>query len=283
MNPSMTHTQAAAPGEPSGYRFDHPRLKDVLNDMYIPTGESGPGDKLEPFELQSLDGDRMTSEGLLTPGQPLLLVFGSRTCPVTESAAGGLKELHALYGSQVRFVLVQVREAHPGSRISQPKTLDQKLRRAVDLKAHHRIPFEVAADDLEGTLHRRLGARPNSLYVIDSTHTIVFRAQWANETAAIAEALQMVVAGKAPRNPSVTRTFQAVIKAVGHMSPVLSAAGRGARFDTWRIAPPMGFMMILSDLLFFLPREKRGIPAVVLTILLMGGVAAVAAYAFATN
>jgi hypothetical protein len=42
-------------------------------------------------------------------------------------------------------------------------------------------------------------------------------------------------------------------------------------------------MMILSDLRFFLPCERRGVRAVVLTMLLMGGLAAVAAHAFATN
>lgn len=280
MSPSLTSAQSAAP---SDYRFDHPRIMDVLNDMYIPSSELGPGDSLAPFELQSLDGRWLTSASLLSSTQPLLLVFGSRTCPVTESAARGLRELHERFASRIRFVLVQVREAHPGSRIPQPRTLDQKVRHAADLKAHHRIPFDVAVDDLEGALHRRLGARPNSLYVVDPNHTILFRAQWANETAAIAEALEMIAAGRIPLNPTVTRTFSALMKTVGHMSPTLAAAGRGARLDTWKIAPPMGLMMFLSGLFFMFPREKRGLPVVLLMMLIMAGGAAAVAYAFLLN
>jgi hypothetical protein len=86
----------------------------------------------------------------------------------------------------------------------------------------------------------------------------VFRAHWANETGAIRRALAAVTAGRAPTPSTVGRTPSAVIRAVGYMSPVLRAAGRGARTDMWKVAPPMGLMMTISDLLFFLPSDKRG-------------------------
>ncbi len=44
------------------------------------------------------------------------------------------------------------------------------------LRDHHRIPFDVAIDDIDGTLHRAFGTRPSSAYLIDSSGTIVFRA-----------------------------------------------------------------------------------------------------------
>jgi hypothetical protein len=96
----------------------------------------------------------------------------------------------------------------------------------------------------------------------------------ANETAAIAEALDRIVGGEAPPNPSVTRTLPAMMKAVGHMSPTLKAAGRGARCGLWEIAPPMGMMMLMSDLLVGLPRDRRGAPAMILTMLPIGALAA---------
>lgn len=261
---STTSVAAGASGD--SYRFDHPRIADILNDMYIRTGELGPGDLIGPFDLHTTDGTVLNSADLAKRVQPVLLVFGSRTCPVTEDGADGLRNLHALYGDQVRFVMIQVREAHPGSIIGQPKTFGQKLRHAVDLKAHHQLPFEVAVDDIDGTFHRRLGARPNSAYLIDPSGLIVFRAQWANQTEAIGEALHAVTTRHAPRVRAVTRTPQTIMRMLGHVGPVLDAAGAGARLDTWKVAPPMAMMMTVADLFVFLPRSKRGLPAMALTM-----------------
>ena len=268
-----TTTHPAAPARP--YRYDHPRLyPDLLNDMFVSSGEPGPGDRVTAFDLPTTDGGRLRSSNLQAEGRPVLLVFGSRTCPVTESGADGLKELHATFGAKVRFVMVQVREAHPGEAIPQPHTLEEKTRRAGSLKAHHGLPFEVAVDDIDGTLHRSLGARPNGAYVLDPSGTILFRAQWGNETQAIGEALTAIVAGNAPPRPAVTRTLHAISHTIGYMSPVLDAAGKGARLDTWKMAPPMGVMMTLADLFSFLPRGRRGLPAMILTMALAAAVGA---------
>lgn len=250
----------------ASYRFDHPRVSDILNDMYIRAGELGPGDHIGAFDLLTTDGARFTSAGLDAHRQPVLLIFGSRTCPVTEDAAVGLRRLHDIHGAGVRFIMIQVREAHPGRTIGQPKTFEQKLRHAVDLKAHHQLPFEVAVDDIDGTFHRRLGARPNSAYLVDPMGVIVFRAQWANQTEAIGEALHAITAHRTPEVQAVTRTPHAIVRMLGQVGPVLDAAGPGARLDTWKAAAPMAMMMTVADLLVFLPRRQRGLPAMVLTL-----------------
>jgi hypothetical protein len=264
MDTVTTHAPAAAAGTADGYRFDHPRIRAIINDMYIRKHEPGPGDRVKPFDMETTDGGFLKSIDVSAKGQPVLLVFGSRTCPVTESAAEGLRQLHATYGDKVHFVMVQVREAHPGQTIGQPKTPAEKLHHAQDLQRHHNLPFEVAVDDIDGTFHRSLGARPNSGYLIDPSGTILFRAQWANETQAIAGALGAVLAGNIPAAPKVTRTFHSMTQTIGYMSPVLDAAGKGARLDTWKVAPPMGVMMTVSGLFFFLPPNKRGLPAIIL-------------------
>jgi thiol-disulfide isomerase/thioredoxin len=257
------------------YDFDHPRLfPDVLNDLHVGKDDLGPGDDIGTFDLPTTQGGRFRSSDLREGGRPVLLVFGSQTCPITESAAPGLKRLHETYGHLVRFVMLAVREAHPGASIPQPHTADEKARHAAALRSHHALPFEVAIDALDGTLHRRLGSRPSSAYLVEPSGKIAFRAQWANETEAIGEALEAVASGRTPRRPAVTRTLPAIAKAMGFASPVHDAAGKGARFDTWRIAPPLGAMMVLSELLFFLPRETRGGAAMAL---MMGGGLAFAA------
>ena len=205
MDITTVSTSMAADAGGSSYRFDHPRIADILNDMYIPARDLGPGDPIGAFDLLTTDGERFSSADLEARWKPVLLVFGSRTCPVTEDAGDGLRHLHGIYGDRVRFVMIQVREAHPGRTIGQPKTFGQKLRHAVDLKVHHKLPFEVAVDDIDGTFHRRLGARPNSAYAIDPAGMIVFRAQWANETEAIGDALHAIAGRHLPARPAVTR------------------------------------------------------------------------------
>lgn len=263
----MTTTRANVKETAGTYRYDHPRIyPDIVNDMYIRKSEPGPGDRVEPFDLPTTDGGRVSSAAIAADGRPVLLVFGSRTCPVTESSAEGLKRLHETYGTNVRFVMVQVREAHPGRTIGQPQTFEEKARQAVALKGHYDLPFEVAVDDVDGSFHRSLGSRPNSAYVIDPSGTIVFRAQWANETKAIGKALAAIAAGKKPPKPAVTGTFHSITQMIGYMAPVLDAAGKGSRLDTWKVAPPMGMMMTMSKLFFFLPRNKQGLPALIVTM-----------------
>lgn len=257
----------------SVYRFDHPRLSDMMHDMFIRSGELAPGDTVPPFALATTDGRCFSTADLRQGGRPVVVVFGSRTCPVTESAIPGLKALHARHKASFRFVLVQVREAHPGAAIPQPHTAPEKRARAIVLQAHHNVPFEVAIDDLDGTWHRALGARPNSAFVIDPQGVILFRAQWANETAAIGAALDALAAGARPARPTVTRTIRAVTRAVGHMAPVMRAAGPGALLDTWKVAPPMGLMMMTSSLFGFLPAHRRGWPTMTVMLVAVIGVA----------
>lgn len=272
----MTRTAKRAAIAARKYRYDHPRFyPDILNDMIVTGRDLGPGDRVPAFELTTTESARFTSADLMAHGEALFLIFGSRTCPVTESAAPALRRLHTIYGDRVRFVMVNVREAHPGVKIPQPQTMDLKRLHAVSLKAHLDLPFEVVADDIDGSLHRALGARPNSAFIVDPYGDIVFRAQWANVTEAIETAMADIVAGRAPRRGSVTGTMRAVARMIGYMAPVHFAAGEGAKRDTWRVMPPLGLMMFLSGLFFFLPRHERGVPTMVLTMVLISGAVAV--------
>ncbi|MFD0598767.1 hypothetical protein ACFQZ4_46085 [Catellatospora coxensis] len=67
------------------YRFTRFRTALLIDDLTFARGAPGPGDRVPAFDLPVLDGGRFrdTDLGL----RPVLLVFGSRTCPVTESAA----------------------------------------------------------------------------------------------------------------------------------------------------------------------------------------------------
>ena len=168
-----------------------------------------------------------------------LLIFGSYTCPVTDGAAPGLNELHARFGDRVRFVMVNVREAHPGKTVPQPETLDEKTAHADQLRDFHGFQFEVAVDDIGGTLRRAVSPKPNSAYLLGKDRTILFRAQWANDTKALAQALEAVVAGESPRRSESGGVFLPMLKVMRYIAPALDRAGGGAWGDMWRAAPPV--------------------------------------------
>ena len=252
----MTDTEQTgdSPNVGRRYRFEHLAMSVVLRDMYFSKDEPGPGDRVPEFDLQTLDGGRFRSTDLGETG-PALLIFGSYTCPVTDGAAPGLEELHGRFGDRVRFVMVDVREAHPGKVVPQPQTFDQKMAHAQLLRDIHGFKFEVAVDDIDGTLHRALGPKPNSAYVLGKDGTILFRAQWANDTKALAEALDAIAAGKSPSRSKSGGMVRPMLRFARYIEPVLDRAGGGAWRDMWRVAPPMAGMAFTLKALRIRPKK----------------------------
>ena len=226
------------------YRFERLTLPLVLADLRFRAQDPGPGDRLPEFDLPLVGGGRFRSSDLAET-DPVLLVFGSSTCPVTDNAAPGLNNLHHRFGDRVRFVMVNVREAHPGKAFPQPTTLEQKTMHAGKLRDLHRFAFEVAVDDVDGSLHRALGPKPNSAYVVGTDGTILFRAHWANETEALAEALAAVASGARPPRAQSGGLFRPMWRMLRNIAPALDRAGSGAWSDMWRVAPPLAAIALV--------------------------------------
>jgi hypothetical protein len=251
----MRHTEASTPertahGEDVGehYRFERLALPIVLRDLRFEKGDPGPGDRVPAFDVPAVGGGRFRSSTLAHTG-PALLVFGSITCPMTDSAAPGLNELYFRFGDRVRFVMVYVREAHPGEAFPQPRTLAAKIAHAAQFCDRHGFEFEVAVDDLAGTLHRALSPKPNSAYVLGVDGTILFRAHWANDTGALAAALEALVAGEPPRPGRSGGLVKPMLRMLRALAPVLDRAGRTAWADMWRVAPPLAAVALALKVL----------------------------------
>ncbi len=223
----MAERTEDAPNAGRRYRFDHLSMRYVLADMSYRRDDPGPDHRVPDFDLPALGGGSFRSTDLAETG-PALLVFGSYTCPVTDNAAPGLNKLHLRFGDRVRFVMVNVREAHPGEAVPQPKTLEEKMAHAEQLRNHHGFKFEVTADDLDGMFHRALGPKPNSAYVLAKDGTILLRAHWANDTGALAAALETVTAGAPPSPSQSGGILRATIRFSRDLAPAFDRAGRGA-------------------------------------------------------
>ena len=245
---------AAAERDAEGYRFDRLKIGLILRDMYFTKDDPKPGDTIADFDLPTLDGGRFRSSDLATTG-PALLVFGSYTCPVTDSAAPGLNRLHARFGDQVQFVMVNVREAHPGANAPQPTEIEEKRTHAERLRDLHTIPYTVAVDDIDGTLHRTLSPKPNSAYLLGADGTILFRAHWANDTSAIERALEAVSEGRPPPRSESRGLIRPIWPTMRYVAPTLDRAGRGAWRDMWLAAPPMAAAAALLRVLRLVPKR----------------------------
>src|SRR5918995_1582755 len=143
---------------------------------------------------------------------------------MTASAGPVLKRLHAEFGDRVAFLSVYVREAHPGDRYPQPHDLERKLQHARDYRDRDQIPWPVAVDDLDGTLHRALDGKPNAAYVMTTDGRIAQRVLWSNDAVGVRQALEAVLS----RQPFGQREAKAMamMGGVGCMQPTLERAGR---------------------------------------------------------
>lgn len=157
----------------------------------------------------------------------------------------------------MRFVMVNVREAHPGANVPQPKDFEEKREHAERLRDLHQIPYEVAVDDIDGTLHRALSPKPNSAYILGKNGVILFRSHWANHTNALEAALDAIKAGLPLRRAESRGLFRPMWPTVRYIAPVLDRAGSGAWRDMWLAVPPMAAMAYLVRLFGLVPAEAR--------------------------
>jgi thiol-disulfide isomerase/thioredoxin len=267
----MPATAIPADTAARAYRFQRFRTLLLIDDLTFAPEAPGPGDQVPAFDLPTLGGGRFSASDL--GERPVLLAVGSRTCPVTESSGPVLRRLHAEYGDKVRFVLVNTREAHPGDLFGQPQTPEEKQGHAIELRRHHDIPFEVAVDDIDGTLHRALTPKPNSAYLLDPAGTIRYRAHWANDERGLRSALSACAQGRIPARDRSRAMVRPLIRATGHLPGVVRFAGRQAGRDVWIAAPPLAVLAWLSRLFRWLPEDRRGAAAAALA----AGAVAVAA------
>ena len=129
------------------------------------------------FTLREMDGTEVRLSDL--KGKWVVLETGSYTCPMYTSNVNSMNALKEKF-PDVEFIVVYVREAHPGSRIAPHATQDEKMEFAQRTKdASPKETRRFLVDDVEGTMHRAYGAFPNLVYVINPEGRIVYRLDWS--------------------------------------------------------------------------------------------------------
>jgi len=151
-----------------------------------------PGERAPEFEARTLKGETIRL-GNYREWKNVVLTFGSRTCPMTAGSIGGMNDLCRKFTrSDVQFLFVYVREAHPGERIPAHRSMEDKTRAAEALRGQEEIRMPIIVDELRGPIHRKYGKLPNSTFLIDKSGRIAFRALWT-QPSVIEDALEALL------------------------------------------------------------------------------------------
>jgi peroxiredoxin len=141
-------------------------------------GGPKPGEKAPDFQLESLDGEKVSLSDYAGE-KNVVLTFGSATCPMTTGSIRGLNHLYEDYSDQdMEFLFVYVREAHPGDDLPAHRSMDDKAEAAELLRDEEDVEMTILLDNLDGKVHRQYGGMPNSSYLIDKSGRVAFRALW---------------------------------------------------------------------------------------------------------
>ena len=129
--------------KPSEYNFDMfvgPRAGDPLQDFTLTDLESGNPVKLSDFK-----------------GKWVVVETASSTCSMYTKNIPDMKDI-AEEMNDVEFVVVYVREAHPGERLAQHKDISEKIEAAKLVAPRYGEHRRVLVDNYEGDFHRAYGA-----------------------------------------------------------------------------------------------------------------------------
>jgi len=182
----------------SHYNYKHFDPKDYnFNDFKGPK----PGERFIDFEAKTLNGETVKLSDFLD--QTIILDTGSITCPMYANTITPMNQLQEQYPN-MHFLLLYVREAHPGGRTQEITRFEEKMNNAKSTGHLYNEKRTVLVDSIEGTAHQLYGAMPNMTYVIGTDGVVKFRANWTN-----IEALKKVLQHP---NKIETNDYYSVIK-----------------------------------------------------------------------
>jgi peroxiredoxin len=141
------------------------------------------GDRAPDFTLPGAVSGTIALQSYLGKS-PVLLVFGSYTCPNFRSAAPSLNQLFAQYGRRIPFLLIYIREAHStedwqstrndreGVVLPLAKTMENKTEHANMCTRKLNLNFPALVDGLDGNVEAQYSAWPSRAYLVDAAGVI---------------------------------------------------------------------------------------------------------------
>jgi tetratricopeptide (TPR) repeat protein len=168
VRPGSAEARAALAG---GFHFDA-----APSDLGVPVGTPAP-----PI-------GNLTFAGM---ARPVVLVFGSYTCPKLRTSAAELKRISTAYHDRVDFRLVYISEAHTDggpesqwqSTINQKEGIDLPAPRNLGEKQEHAelclrklsLPFAIEVDGMSAAAEKAYQAWPSRLYLVGRNGKVAFQ------------------------------------------------------------------------------------------------------------
>ena len=156
-------------------KYNYDRFK-ISNYDYEKFPGPKAGEEMLDFTLHQSDGAAVKLSDFR--GRWVVLETGSLTCPMYVKNIKPIDKLKAKY-PDVTFLVVYVREAHPGSRRGAHQDLADKTLRAKETAAEFGETRKILIDDVEGAMHQAYGAFPNMVYIINPDGKVIYRCDWS--------------------------------------------------------------------------------------------------------
>lgn len=138
------------------------------------------GSHAPDFKLRTVDGTGEVQLSSYRGKQPVVLVFGSYTCPPFREHVGALEALFDRHRDRVAFHMIYIKEAHPtdgwvmaknkqlGIEIKDATTLDERAAAAQAACTTLKIKLPCLLDGMDNAANQAYAAWPDRIYVIDT-------------------------------------------------------------------------------------------------------------------
>ena len=165
------------------------------------------------FSLQEAGSNRMVRLRDFHGKTPVVVVFGSYTCPNFRGSAETLRKMQERYGPRVVFLLVYIREAHDTSqwqstrnereqiRMAPAATLAQKQNDAMVCSRKLHLPFRALVDGMDNAVEMVYHAWPSRVFVIGADGRILYSSH-LTELDFHADQMEAVLQGLVQREPA---------------------------------------------------------------------------------
>lgn len=133
------------------------------------------GDAAPDFTLPDAAGRTQFTLSSSWGRKPVVLIFGSCTCPPFRRQVGEMEQIYQTYKDKAGFALVYIREAHPGSRIpginagetiNQTETLAGRMKLAAEFARELKLTLPVLVDKEDNKVNAAYAGWPNRLVVV---------------------------------------------------------------------------------------------------------------------
>jgi tetratricopeptide (TPR) repeat protein len=147
---------------------------------------------------------------------PIVLIFGSYSCPNFRSAADALKAMGERYGSVAPFFLVYIREAHAtdqwlstrnqrdGVSLAPAKTYVEKQEYATMCSRKLHLPFPALVDTMNGLVENSYHAWPSRAFIVGVDGKILYSTRLTELDFRPME-MERVLKRLAPRTGSISK------------------------------------------------------------------------------